>query len=71
MFVWIAKVTMVLQYILYRAKQGIQQKTMSLSELKGNYTYDQVWCPMIATQSTNIDFKLLTVIESNCAICVI
>ena len=59
------------QYICYGEKQTIQQKQSVLSELKGNYTYNQAWCLMIATQSTNIVFKLPTVSESDCAICVI
>ena len=52
-------------------KHAVYHKQSVLSKLKGNYTYNQVWCLMIATQSTNIVFKLLTVGESDCAICVI
>ena len=47
------------------------KKQSILSELKGNYTYNQAWCLMIATQSTSIVFKLLTVSQSDCAICII
>ena len=52
-------------------KTSNSAKQSVLSELKENYTYNQAWCLMIATQSTNIVFKLLTVSESDCAICVI
>ena len=53
-------------------KKQFSKKRSVLSELKGNYTYNQAWFLMIATQSTNIAivFKLLTVGESDCAICV-
>ena len=68
MFAWIAKVTMVLQYIFYGEKQAIQQKRSVLFELKGSYTYNQACCLMTAGSVTNIVFKLLTVSESDCAI---
>ena len=51
-------------------KQFIKKRSV-LSELKGNYTYNQVCSLMTANQSINIVFKLLTVSKSDCAICVI
>ena len=59
------------QHIFYGENKQFSKKRSVLSELKGNYTYNQAWCLMIATQSTNIVLTLLTVSESDCAICVI
>ena len=50
---------MVFQYILW-GKINNSAKNDQFSEVMGNYTYNQGWCLMIASQSTNIVFKLLT-----------
>ena len=47
---------MVFQYIFY-GKKAIPQKQSVLSELKGNYTYNQACSLMITTQSTKYSFQ--------------
>ena len=57
-------------HFLWGNKQFIKKRSV-LSELKGNFTYNQACSLMNANPSTNIGFKLLTVSESDYAICVI
>ena len=71
MFVLVAKVIMVFQYISMGKICDSSKKQSILSELKGNYTDNQARSLMIAIQPINLIFKLSTnstTIESFCVI---